>query len=61
MQADLLEILVVVDVFPFCGILESIATYVLPHSIDDVRSLGRVNAQQTSKLAGQLILDRLYT
>ncbi len=33
---------------------------VLPHSVDNVRSFGRVYAQQTSQLARQLVLHWLY-
>ena len=55
----LLEVLVVVDVLPLSGILESIAPYVLPDGIDDVRPLGSVDAKQTSQLTGQFVLDGL--
>ncbi len=55
----LLEVLVVVDELPLRGVLQSVAAYVLPHCVDDVGSLGRVDTQQPSKLTGQLVLDRL--
>lgn len=55
----LLEVFVVVDVLSLCGILQPVATDVLPHGIDDIRPLGRVDAQQASQFAGQLVLNRL--
>lgn len=57
----LLEVFVIIDVFAFRGILESIAPYVLPHSVDDVWPLSRMDTQQPGQLAGQFVLNRLQT
>lgn len=54
-----MKVLVVVDVLAFGGVLEPIATNVLPNSIDDVRPLGCVDSQQPGKFAGELVLDWL--
>ena len=56
---DLLEVFVVIDILPLSRILQSVATDVLPHSIDNIGSLGSVDPQQPRQLARQLVLDRL--
>ena len=55
----LLEILVIVDVLSLRRILQPVASNILPHSIDDIRPLCRMNPQEACKLASKLVLDWL--
>lgn len=43
-QTHLLEVLVIVNVLPLSGVLQSVATDILPNSIDNVRTLGSMDA-----------------